>query len=275
MGGFYERLVGITKRALKKTLGNQCLTETQLTTILVEVEAVVNSPPLVYVDEDINSSMVLTPSDFLSLHSQHIIPDIVDDSNPDFDVEKRPTTAQQLLETWKRGQKRLSQFWSIWKNEYMLSLRERVKRKLHHQMTAVPRVGEIVLIKDNLPRGRWKVGKISELIMVRDQRVRSAKLLVAPHRYLHRPLCLLYPLECPDCGSNSNCDNQLSNQSEETEENDFGDDENPYGDLFTTCPRRKATVVARKKIKSWLAPDRNLLAGECHELRVIMLALMM
>ena len=48
MGGFYERLVGITKRVLKKTLGNQYLTEKQLTTILVETEAVVNSCPLVY-----------------------------------------------------------------------------------------------------------------------------------------------------------------------------------------------------------------------------------
>lgn len=92
MGGFYERLVGITKRVLKKTLGNQCLTEKQLTTILVEAEAVVNSGPLVYVDEDINSSMVLTPSYFISLRSQHIIPDIVNDSDPDYDVEKKPTT---------------------------------------------------------------------------------------------------------------------------------------------------------------------------------------
>ena len=49
MGGFYERLVGIRKRVLKKTLGNQYLTEKQLTTILVEAEAVVNSCPLVYV----------------------------------------------------------------------------------------------------------------------------------------------------------------------------------------------------------------------------------
>ena len=49
MGGFYERLVGIRKRVLKKTLGNQYLTEKQLTTILVEAEAVVNSCTLVYV----------------------------------------------------------------------------------------------------------------------------------------------------------------------------------------------------------------------------------
>ena len=49
MGGFYKRLVGIRKRVLKKTLGNQYLTEKQLTTILVEAEAVVNSCTLVYV----------------------------------------------------------------------------------------------------------------------------------------------------------------------------------------------------------------------------------
>ena len=48
----------IGKRALRKTLRSQCLTEKQLVTILTE--AVVNSRPLVYVDDDINSSMILT-----------------------------------------------------------------------------------------------------------------------------------------------------------------------------------------------------------------------
>ena len=47
MGGFYERLVGLTKRALRKTVGKKCLTEKQLSTVLTEVEAVVNSRPLV------------------------------------------------------------------------------------------------------------------------------------------------------------------------------------------------------------------------------------
>ena len=186
MGGFYERLVGITKRALRKTLGNQRLTEKQLSTVLTEIEAIVNSRPLVYVDEDINSSMVLTPTDFLSLHSQHIIPDMVGDADPDPDYEvEKPTTAQQLLETWKRGQKRLSQFWSLWKGEYLLSLREIFQRKPGHQEIANPRVGEVMLIKDNLPRGRWKAGKILELIVGRDQRVRSAKVFVGPRSYLH------------------------------------------------------------------------------------------
>ena len=36
-------------------------------------------------------------------------------------------------------------------NDYMLSLRERVQRSSHH-INASPQVGEVVLIKDNLPR---------------------------------------------------------------------------------------------------------------------------
>ena len=80
-----------------------------------------------YIDEDINSSMILTPLDFLSLHSLHNIPDIVDDSDSDYDAEKKPITVQRLLETWKQGQKCLSHFWTLWNNEYMLSLSERVQ----------------------------------------------------------------------------------------------------------------------------------------------------
>ena len=42
------------------------------------------------------------------------------------------------------------------------------------------------------------MGKISELIQGRDERVRSAKVTVAPHKVLHRALNMLYPLECYD-----------------------------------------------------------------------------
>ena len=125
MGGFYERLVGLTKRALRKTIVNQSLTEKQLVTVLTEVEAVINSHPLVYVDADINSSMTVTPSHFLSFHSQLIIPEIADETDPEFNIAKRMSSSQQLLEIWKHGQKRLNQFWSLWKNDYLLNLRER------------------------------------------------------------------------------------------------------------------------------------------------------
>ena len=41
MGGFYERLVGLVKRALRKTLHRTLLTQIHLQTVLKEVEATV------------------------------------------------------------------------------------------------------------------------------------------------------------------------------------------------------------------------------------------
>ena len=66
MGGFYKRLVGITKMALKKIIGKLYLTHIQLQTIIAEVEAVINRRPLVYVDDDLQNQ-IITPNHFLSL----------------------------------------------------------------------------------------------------------------------------------------------------------------------------------------------------------------
>ena len=52
MGGFYERLIGITKRAITKTLGLCKLNSDQWSTVLAEIEATINSRPLTYVGDD-------------------------------------------------------------------------------------------------------------------------------------------------------------------------------------------------------------------------------
>ena len=54
VGGFYERPVGVVKRAMRKTIGRKILTLVQLQTLLKENEAIVNYKPLVYVDDDVN-----------------------------------------------------------------------------------------------------------------------------------------------------------------------------------------------------------------------------
>ena len=46
VGGFFECLVKRVKSCLKKTLGRSKLSSDELATILVEVEAVLNSRPL-------------------------------------------------------------------------------------------------------------------------------------------------------------------------------------------------------------------------------------
>ena len=56
--------MGSVKRCLRKVLGNASLTQDELTTVLVEVEATLNSRPLTYQHEEIDSQ-ILTPSHLL------------------------------------------------------------------------------------------------------------------------------------------------------------------------------------------------------------------
>ena len=63
-GGFYERLVGMVKRSMKKAIGRKQYSLEQLITLLTEIEAVLNSRPLTYVYEEFNSGFTLTLSHF-------------------------------------------------------------------------------------------------------------------------------------------------------------------------------------------------------------------
>jgi len=47
-GGFYERLVGMVKRSMKKAFGRKQYSLDQLITLLTEIEAVLNTRPLTY-----------------------------------------------------------------------------------------------------------------------------------------------------------------------------------------------------------------------------------
>ena len=129
MGGFYERLVSLVKRALRKTLNRKLLSLVQLQTVLKEVEATVNARPLVFDGEDIDSTITLTPRHFLTLNPTIGVPDLEYDNN-DMDYNPYESSAERLLQTWKKGQRLLNVFWKIWRDEYLLSLRERAQSKL-------------------------------------------------------------------------------------------------------------------------------------------------
>ena len=58
-------------------------------------------------------------------------------------------------------------------------------------------IGDIVLIKDDLPRGSWRIGRIAEMVKSGDGEIRSAKVSLPSGKVFGRPLNLLYPIECP------------------------------------------------------------------------------
>ena len=59
-----------------------------------------------------------------------------------------------------------------------------------------PQVGDVVLVKDDLPHGNWKIGRICELRTSQDGQIRSGRVLLPNKKTLNRPLNLLYPIEC-------------------------------------------------------------------------------
>ncbi|GFX93937.1 integrase catalytic domain-containing protein [Trichonephila clavipes] len=64
-GGFWERLIGLVKRTLRKTLGKTSLNYEEMYTVLCDCESLINSRPLTYVTDDVEDLEPLTPSMFL------------------------------------------------------------------------------------------------------------------------------------------------------------------------------------------------------------------
>ena len=133
-GGLVGRLVGTVKRCLRKVLGKSQINEEALGTLLVEVEAAINSRPIVQDDSD-----VLTPSHFLNGDRLTALP-----TGPE------PTIRDNLRKEARLREKMQEDFLKRWKKEYLLDLRSyhQVRRPKGRSMEC--RVGDIVLLQDDL-----------------------------------------------------------------------------------------------------------------------------
>ena len=157
-GRFWERLLGLSKRAIKKTLGRALITLTELQTLAVEVEAILNDRPITYVSGDVVDEEPLTPS---HLYERRITPlaypEIEDEvTDPtfgdDFDLKQR-ANKQALI---------LQQFWYRWKHEYLTSLREFRKNTGSNKQSI--RNEDVVLVHDETRRTAWKFAIVESLI---------------------------------------------------------------------------------------------------------------
>ena len=255
MGGFYERLIGVTKRALKKSIGRISLARSQLETVLVEIEAIINTRPLLYVSEDLNEDVIITPMHFLSINTKVGLPTMIHQEeidDPEYLINNR-NSAQVLLEKWKKGQNHLEQFWKIWKSDYLLSLRERSQRFRQHprvQSQKQPNIGDIVQIKEDGSRGTWKIGRIVEFLQSNDGQERAAKIQLPTKVVLQRSIGHLYPLECEnDEGTMETLSKPPINIEQEKE--------NPMTIDSRKPTKRKAAFEARDKIFGQTLFDNN------------------
>ncbi|KAL0870369.1 hypothetical protein ABMA27_005379 [Loxostege sticticalis] len=147
-GGLWEAGVKSSKFHLKRIAGNSNLTFEELTTLFVQIEAILNSRPLSPISSDPLDLTPITPGHFLIGRPLMSVP-----SQPL--EELKSTNRYHLIERLRQ------QFWDRWKKEYLSELQVRTKwRTMQHKV----KEGEMVLLKeDNAPPLKWRLGRIVKL----------------------------------------------------------------------------------------------------------------
>lgn len=239
-GGFYERLVGVTKTVLKKVLAHSLLTLDELSTLVTEVESVVNDRPLTYVPSTLDEPEPLTPSMLLSGKRNHNLPhqsiDIEEIKDPDHGascLQKRQLYLDSLFK----------QLWVRWRQEYLPALRETHSNNTRNRSGETAntiQLGDIVLIhEDNHKRVHWPMGMVTSLRKGNDGLVRSAEVRMKDGT-TNRPIAKLYPLEV---------------SADLQDEADMPDDKptETHDDVRTDTrrPQRQAANRAGSIIKQW------------------------
>ena len=150
MEGAWERMVGLVKRILGAIIPSKPMDGDALHTLLLEVEAIVNSRPLTDVSVDHGSDLPLTPNHLLRINHSICLPPIPTDRS-DVYARRRCRLVQFAAD----------EFWRCWVLEYPRTLFS--KRKWEERLENIRR-GDVVLAVDTTsPRGEWPFGRVIDL----------------------------------------------------------------------------------------------------------------
>lgn len=165
-GGLWEAAVKSAKGLLYRTFQNTRFTYEELSTIVVEIEAILNSRPLSPLSSDPNDLGALTAGHFLIGNSLRSLPDrTIEVPNISHLQRFEATTALK------------QSFWRRWSRDYLNELRSRTKWTSPSPNITV---GAMVLVhEDNLPPLQWKMGRVESVVYGQDNQVRVARIRMA------------------------------------------------------------------------------------------------
>ena len=179
-------MIGLNKTHLRKTLKTSLVSYEEFNTVLAEVESVVNCRPLTYVGDELHCEEPLTPSHLLVGYKLNALP--VPEELLEHDATYRDPV--KVNKRYKYLLSLIAKFQSAWSKDYLLSL----KQSWNVSNRPDVKVGDVVLIEDDGPRLRWKLGIIKTLYTSPDGHTRSV-LLSTSRGEITRVVIHLYPLE--------------------------------------------------------------------------------
>jgi len=182
-GGLWEASVKSAKTHLKRVMGPIRFTFEELTTVMAQVEACLNSRPLVSAGSpDDDAIEVLTPGHFLIGQPLCALPDPA--------ISFRSTS---LLRRWHLCQNLTHHFWQRWSSEYLTTLN---KFNKWHCPSRNLTVGDVVVLKEeSIIPTKWPLARVIQVHPGKDGLVRVATVRTEKGTY-KRPvskIALLLP----------------------------------------------------------------------------------
>ncbi|UYV84495.1 hypothetical protein LAZ67_X002373 [Cordylochernes scorpioides] len=179
-GGWIERIVGLTKKLLRRLLGKRVVNYEEMVTILENCERVINARPLTYIAEDNDDLVPLTPEMFLREPR----------AEGEIDLNEFRCNFGKSYEKRKRL---LKDFRKRFRSEYLGLLVHHDNRKKQRQL----KVEDIVLVEvENRKQINWPMGKITKVFPGTDN-VRRLVEVKTKSGFMKRAVQRLFPLEVP------------------------------------------------------------------------------
>ncbi|XP_058819112.1 uncharacterized protein LOC131681975 isoform X2 [Topomyia yanbarensis] len=181
MGGVWERMVRSVKEALRALDDGRKLNDEILLTVLTEAECFINSRPLTYMPQESAGEEAITPNHF-----------ILGSSSAAHDPLRTPVDwAAALRSSYQRSQYLSEAAWNRWLKEYFPTLNKRPK---WFEESKPVQVGDLVYVAEG-SRRTWIRGKVQQVIVGSDGRIRQAVVRTSSGRELKRPVVKLAVME--------------------------------------------------------------------------------
>ena len=185
-GGLWEAAVKSFKSHLRRVVGDVKLTFEELTTVLTQIEACLNSRPLIALSVPDDGIEALTPGHFLVGRPLEALPDPA--------LTYRPVS---ILSRWTLCQALVRHLWQRWSSDYLNSFRRTTK---WHNCSTNLHAGDIVILReDNTTPSKWPLGRVVSVHTGQDGLVRVVNVKTATGTY-RRPITkvVLLPTDSKD-----------------------------------------------------------------------------
>ncbi|XP_015123379.1 uncharacterized protein LOC107045577 [Diachasma alloeum] len=164
-GGKWEAAVKSTKYHLKRVLGKTTLTFEELNTIVIQIEACLNSRPICPMSDDPEDLQVLTPGHFLIGEPLQVIPE-----------SSYVNENSSKIRRWNLVTQIIHQLWSRWSKECLQRYQSIFKWKTRQQNIEVGNM--VLMMEDGFPPTQWPIARVIATKPGADGLTRVAKVRI-------------------------------------------------------------------------------------------------